>query len=143
MSIAPAHAHDLGDIRALLDAAGLPSADIEATRLKRLLVVRDRQALAGVVGLENHAGAGLLRSLVVAPAQRGAGLGTQLVAAAEALARACAIREVFLPTTTAQVFFARLGYAQVPRESAPAALRSTAEFAALCPASAICMRKTP
>jgi len=142
MNITPADVSDLVPICTLLDAASLPSADIDQVKLEGLLVARDRDnTLMGAVGLESRAPAGLLRSLVVAPAWRGSGLGKELVVAIEALARAGGISELFLLTTTAEAFFAPLGYAKVDRASAPAALKATAEFAALCPASAVCMSK--
>jgi amino-acid N-acetyltransferase len=44
-----------------------------------------------------------------------------------------------LLTTTAAPFFTRFGFTSAARDAAPAALRATAEFASLCPASAVCM----
>ena len=46
-----------------------------------------------------------------------------------------------LLTETADDFFSALGYRVVARESVPEAIRRSAEFRALCPASATCMRK--
>jgi amino-acid N-acetyltransferase len=144
MNIVHASAGDLAEIRALLDAERLPSADVDAGKVGGMRIARNENGvMIGVIGLESHAPAGLLRSLVVAPSQRGGGLGAALVAAIEGEAREGGIRDLFLLTTTAEEFFARLHYIRVPRESAPAVLQSTAEFAALCPATAVCMRKTP
>ena len=44
-------------------------------------------------------------------------------------------------TTTAEAFFARRGYGRILCEAPPPVLHRTAEFAALCPASATCMSK--
>jgi len=62
-----------------------------------------------------------------------------LLAHAERAARQRGIQALYLLTTRAEVFFANRGYVRIPREAAPPVLRQTAEFAALCPASAVCM----
>jgi amino-acid N-acetyltransferase len=144
MTIVPAIAADLAPIRALLDATNLPSADIGTVQLAHFLVVRwaDSDELAGVVGLEPSAPVALLRSLAVAPSRRGIGVGAAMVAAIEVLARGQGIDELVLLTMTAEHFFARLGYTVIARADAPQVLQSTREFAELCPASAVCMRKS-
>ena len=83
----------------------------------------------------------LLRSLAVAPDWQGRGLGAALLAHAERTARQRGITTLYLLTTTAEAFFARHGYVRLPREAAPPVLHQTAEFAALCPASAVCLTK--
>jgi amino-acid N-acetyltransferase len=95
----------------------------------------------GSVGLEARGSAALLRSLAVASDQRGKRIGHALVGAIESRARSSRIGELFLLTTSAEHFFARLDYAVISRDDVPAALRETPEFSSLCPASAICMRK--
>ncbi len=144
MRIEPAVAGNLAAIRTLLTQANLPCADIDAACVAHFQVVRatNSDALTGIVGLEPYAPVGLLRSLAVAPEQHGAGIGTALVDAIEASARAQGIAELVLLTTTAEHFFARHGYTVIARDAAPAALQSTREFAELCPASSVCMRKS-
>ena len=44
-------------------------------------------------------------------------------------------------TTTAADYFARLGFVRIDRDAAPPAIRATAQFASLCPASAHVMRR--
>jgi amino-acid N-acetyltransferase len=51
------------------------------------------------------------------------------------------IREIYLLTTTAAEFFTHLGYRQVDRALAPAAIASTKEFSSLCPSTAVFMVK--
>jgi amino-acid N-acetyltransferase len=51
------------------------------------------------------------------------------------------VRTLFLLTTTAEGFFARLGYLHATRDVAPPAIRSTKEFAGICPASSAFMSK--
>src|SRR5512134_2135147 len=139
MSIGPLGAQALEEVRALLDASGLPTSDLTAE--VQLLGERDAQGLVGVVGLESRGDVGLLRSLAVRGDRRGTGLGSQLVSALEARAAAGGIRDLYLLTTTATAFFARRGYQEVTREAAPAGIRQTTEFASTCPASSAFMKK--
>lgn len=60
-------------------------------------------------------GTPLLRSLAVVHARRGRRLGARLVACVEQQARSAGYPNVTLLTTTAERFFAGLGYARVER----------------------------
>jgi amino-acid N-acetyltransferase len=68
-------------------------------------------------------------------------LGRRLVEHAEQHARERGASTVYLLTTTAESFFRSHGYTVTPRDSAPPAIRSTPEFAGLCPASSAFMSK--
>lgn len=126
----------------LLQQAGLPVEDLAAERLPDFLVAAIGERLAGIVGLERFGRTGLLRSLVVDPGMRSAGLGRVLVAALESKARAAGIVELWLLTIDADAYFARLGYVTESREKAPDSIRGTEEFANLCPGDAVLMKKT-
>jgi amino-acid N-acetyltransferase len=128
-------------VKALLLEAQLPVSDLTAAHLEHFIGCGSDQALAGVVGVELYPPQALLRSLAVAPGERGRGIGGELVSEAERHARAHGAHEIYLLTTTAERFFRHAGYEPVPRSAAPAAIRETAEFAAICPASAALMRK--
>jgi amino-acid N-acetyltransferase len=139
--VTAAQAADLPEIRALLEAAGLPHEDLTAGHLEHFLVLRSGPALAGVAGLEVHGADGLLRSVAVSQALRAQGFGAGLVAALEARAGARGLRALYLLTTTAAEFFARRGYRRIERREAPPRIQASAEFSALCPATATCMVK--
>lgn len=126
----------------LLAAAGLPSADLPAAHLEHFFYAGPPDSPAGVVGLELCGDVALLRSLAVLPSARATGLGSALVARAEAHARSRAVRGLYLLTTTAEAFFAHRGYARIGRERAPEAIRATREFTELCPASSAFMFKS-
>ena len=128
------------EAEALLASAGLPVADLALSPL-RLFGVRRDGVLHGVVGLERVGNDALLRSLAVAAGVRARGLGGELVRHAEQAARDAGVRRLFLLTTDAAGYFARHGYSEVPRAAAPPALAATAQFASLCPASAVLMSK--
>ncbi len=136
----PASQADAVAIKQLLVQANLPSEDF-AAHLAHFWVARNGGELAGVIGLEPYGEVGLLRSLVAAPAYRGQGLGRALVEQVIGYARSLGIRELVLLTTTAADFFPRLGFSVIERTSVPAAIQTTAEFASLCPSTAVCMSK--
>lgn len=140
ISFAPARPADAGAIKQLLIEAGLPAEDF-ANHLSHFLVASQNDRLTGAIGLEPCGETGLLRSLVVAPASRGRGLGQKLCEQMLAVAHRHGLREVYLLTTTAAGFFPRLGFKIIDRTDVPPAIRVTAEFASICPASAVCMVK--
>jgi len=131
----------LGAAVALLQSAQLPTEDLSAAHIEHFFFAGPADAPTGLVGLEIFGEVALLRSLVVAPAHRGSGEGTTLLSHAEQYARNRGVRDVYLLTTTAERFFAKHGYQRAPRESAPPAIRSTREFAGICPASSAFMSR--
>lgn len=127
-------------IRALLSSAGLPWEDVRTGAQDYLLAILGGRVV-GSVGLEKHGEVGLLRSLAVIPELRGRGLGHRLQ---ERILAHCAHRGVetaYVLTTTAERFCLERGFERVERESVPEALRATAQFRALCPATAACLRR--
>ncbi len=141
MNLAPAQSGDNTLVKQLLAECELPHQDLTPSHLQHFWTLRDGAMLAGVVGLELHNNVGLLRSLAVPTQHRGKGLGSNLVRKAEAYARLQGVEELYLLTTTADEFFAGLGYEKTDRGSAPGAIRETTEFKSLCPDSAVCMVK--
>lgn len=131
----------ISDVLELLHAAALPHGDIDAGMLAHFTTARRDGRVVGVVGLEPYGRVGLLRSLAVRDSVKGAGLGRTLVAEAERRAAALGIETLYLLTNTAADYFRRLGFRDVPRDAAPAAIRSTGEFSTLCPEDAAFMRK--
>ena len=139
--IGPAQPGDVPAIAALLRAAELPHEDF-AAHLARFLVARDEHGqVIGAVGAEVHAPDALLRSLVVAPAARGTGLGAELVRQIEIAAAGWGGARWWLLTTTAEKFFAARGFVVSPRASAPAAIRATGQFSGGCGCSAVCLSR--
>lgn len=138
LRLRPATDH-LDRVEALLDANDLPSGDLRAGPA-RFFLARSDAALVGVGGLETYDSDGLLRSVVVREPHRGQGYGTALCEKLAARARDAGVDTLYLLTTTAAPFFRRLGYETIPRETAPASIRRTTQFADLCPESATCMR---
>jgi amino-acid N-acetyltransferase len=136
-----ARPHDLADGIALLRRASLSEEDV-AERWGHYFVVReDDGRVVGVAGLEVHGEDGLLRSVAVEGDYRGQGLGAQLVAAVVERAERLSLHTVYLLTTEARDYFARLGFVECPREEAPPAIGTSREFTTGCPASAALMKR--
>lgn len=132
---------DETQVKELLAECELPYQDITPAHMRHFWVLRDGSRLAGVVGLELLGECALLRSLAVRASYRGRGFGSRLTGAAEEYAISQQVDTLYLLTTTAEAFFAKLGYRQVDRTAAPTAVQETAEFRSLCPSSAVCMAK--
>lgn len=142
MSVREAGAADFTAILHLLAQARMPTADLTDRSAVQFWVAPSVGAVIGAVGLERHGDAGLLRSLVVAPDARGQGVGLALVEAVEVAARDQGINRLVLLTQTARAFFERRGYELIEREAAPDAVKASAQFRSICPASAVCMTKS-
>ena len=131
----------LATATALLQAAHLPTEDLTEDHCRHFFLAGTADSPEGLVGLEVFEKVALLRSLVVVPEMRGKGLGATLLEHAENHARASGVNALYLLTTSAEKFFALRGYARTARESAPAAIRATREFAGICPASSAFMSR--
>jgi len=101
----------------LLEEAGLTTAGVPDD-MANFFVARSPEVV-GTVGLEYFGAYALLRSLAVAPAYRGRGLGRRLVTRAVEAAMERGVEGIFLLTVTAQDFFARLGFRVIGREEVP------------------------
>ncbi len=131
-------------MRDLLDGAGLPTADLTSALGLQLWVLEEGDSsIMGTIALERSSGnEALLRSLVIVPASRGRGFGQQIVARVEKDSRQAGIHRLILLTETAKSFFERLGYSVIDRQSISGAVKESAEFHSLCPASAVCTAKS-
>jgi amino-acid N-acetyltransferase len=143
MRILPARSEDLNAVKALLADNGLPVADVTQNLLRNFLIAEDDDgSVLGCVGLERFGANALLRSLAVSQPARGRGLGRSLTDYAENAARVAGILDLWLLTTTAADFFRRADYVVASRSTAPDELQTSTQFALLCPANAVCMKKT-
>jgi amino-acid N-acetyltransferase len=97
----PAASEHLPQARALLEDSSLPTDGLEAQFPAAFVVAREHAEVVGLAGLERYGDVGLLRSLVVAPPYRGAGLGRMLVQNRLEAAVSVGLVRVFLLTTTA------------------------------------------
>jgi amino-acid N-acetyltransferase len=140
MKIRNATNSDFPAVEQLLLSSRLP---IEGVRehFSGFVVAEDAGTIAGAIGLERYGSAALLRSAVVSPANRGAGVGRQLVESLLQRAREDGIDEVYLLTTTAEKYFPRFGFARTTRAAVPETVKESAEFRGACPDTAVVMRR--
>jgi amino-acid N-acetyltransferase len=136
--IRQAETQDLPAVLALLADARLPT-DGVAEHFHSFFVVDDGGRVVAGAGLELRGDAALLRSLVVAPDMRCAGLGAAVLRRA---LHDVHHREggVYALTTTAEAYLSRFGFEPVPRASLPQQLFESRELQDACPSSAIVMK---
>ena len=132
---------DLEAVRAVLNAAALPTDDVDVALLTGFVVLREDDAVCGTAAVESLDGCALLRSVAVAVELRGQGRGERLTAAVEAEAASRGLMPLYLLATTAASFFARRGFREVSRDAVPATVKASREFSTLCAASAVVMVK--
>ena len=138
--VAVASAAELGEVRRLLAACGLPTDDIRDDAF--FVAARSDDALCGTAGIESFGATALLRSVAVHPAWRRKGIARALCDEIMRQARSTGVRRLFLLTTDAERFFRALGFEAVARDALPAEVRATAQFRELCPHTAIAMTRT-
>jgi len=132
--------HDVDDVKRLLAVNRLPL-DGLIDHMHTAFVARQDGRVVGSAALEVYADGALLRSVAVASPSRGEGLGHVLTEVAIRYAADHSLPALYLLTTTAERFFAKLGFERIGREDVPASVQASIEFTSACPASAIVMRK--
>lgn len=130
------------DFVGLLAAEHLPTADL-AGASKRYFGFRDaRGDLVAAGGLEICGSSAILRSCVVASTQKGRQLGTRLIDFIIEAALDMRVDQLFLLTETAPGFFRKFGFREIKRNSVPVDVAGSAQFAEICPESAVAMAMT-
>ena len=140
MIIRGAQSSDIQPVETLLSSNDLPLEGV-SENFDEFVVAEEKGRIAGAIGLERYGSAGLLRSAVVAPDQRGSGIGARLVEQLLDRARKSGISEIFLLTTTAENYFPRFGFRRTTRDAVPAAVKQSAEFRGACPDTATVMAR--
>lgn len=138
--IARARPDDLHAVLRLLAANGLPK-DGLARHLSTAVVARAGAAIVGSAAIESYADGALLRSVAVAPAWHGRGLGHRLVEEAVDLAGTLGTPAVYLLTTTAEDFFPKFQFERITRGDVPPGVKTSVEFTSACPSTAVVMRR--
>ena len=139
VTIEPATSADLAAVATLLGACQLPFDDLAPERMADFVLARAGGRIVATGGLERYGEVALLRSLAVAPDFRGRGLAERIWSSLRAAAIDRGVTRLFLLTTTAEALFVRWGFRRVSRDDVPEAVRTTQEFAALCPSTAVAM----
>lgn len=151
-ALMPATPDDRPELEALLTACKLP---LEGLDDARFVIARLDGELIGAAGVEQWAERGLLRSVAVAEAHRGAGIATALVAdriawarsiltdyAADGTVTSKAFASLSLLTLGAEGFFAKLGFTKVERSALPEPLTRSTQLALPACSTAVAMTLT-
>ncbi len=126
---------DVPAVRRLLSAAKLPLEGLDDHRERLWVWVQDGHVV-GAIAYEAYGEAGLLRSLIVDPAQRGTGLGGALLHAGLGEMRKAGLRDAYGLTTTIPDWLARLGWTELDKATLPAELHQSMELRGACPDTA-------
>jgi len=138
-TVRPATAHDVSAVETLLACFDLPTAGV-ADHIADFVVAEDGGTIVASAGIELYGTSALLRSVAVKPAYRGQGLARVLVEHLLVRARRTGVRTIFLLTSTAPDYFARLGFAAIPDVDVDPGVRASKEFDSCCCAGAQTMR---
>jgi amino-acid N-acetyltransferase len=139
ITITPARAEDVQDIKALLLENSLPTAGVDE-HWKTFLIARDGDAMVGCGGAEAYQFAALIRSVAVKSEYRSHGIGRRLVRQLLDRLASRGLREFYLLTTTAEEYFKKRGFKPIDRDEVHPQLLSSREFQDACPSTAVCMR---
>ncbi|HWV55892.1 MAG TPA: arsenic resistance N-acetyltransferase ArsN2 [Longimicrobiales bacterium] len=137
----PARPEDLPSVLTLLQASKLPVEGVAAA-FGRFVVADAEGRMVGAAGIEVYGSVGLLRSVAVAEGYRGRGLGAALTDTVLRRASAEGITDAYLLTETVAEFFAGCGFQRIARSDAPEDIRTSMEFARLCPTTSTLMTRT-
>jgi len=129
LALRPATPADVPAIVVLLEAAHLPTAELEQ-HLENFVVAEMGGRVVGCGGLEVHpqAASGLVRSMAVDESLRGEGIGTAVLEWVEARAASLEITQLFLFTMNAPEFYRPFGYEDATLDDFPEALRQSAQY---------------
>jgi N-acetylglutamate synthase-like GNAT family acetyltransferase len=136
-----AGAGDLAGVLDLLRKESLPTGGVPE-HFSTFLVAEQGQRTVGAIGLEIYGETALLRSAVVAPEFRNAGIGSGLFSRALQLATERDVHRVVLLTETAEEYFRRKGFAKIDAAGVRGPVTSSVEFSGACPSTAVCMELT-
>ncbi|MDO3377634.1 GNAT family N-acetyltransferase [Geoalkalibacter halelectricus] len=132
----------LPSIKALSAECGLYHADLDAEKVKHLLMCRAEGQLAGIVGMEVLGEAALLRPPAVAPAFRGRGIGSLLLVRIERFAALQGARQFYLAAGgESGAFFAERGYRALAATEVPPEVHANEFFRHHLTQGAACLVK--
>ncbi|HET6781401.1 MAG TPA: arsenic resistance N-acetyltransferase ArsN2 [bacterium] len=132
---------DFAGVERLLSDVDLTTAGV-SEHFDAFIVAEDDPVIVGCAGLETYGVRGLLRSVAVRADYRGATIGRQLVERALDHARESGVREIYLLTNTAAVYFTRLGFEPIERSQVDPTVQQSQEFSTESCDSATVMRLT-
>ncbi len=138
--IQPLNKTNLPSIKVLLESYELPDSDIETSHALFFGIKKKNQLL--VTGaIEIYDSDAILRSVAVHRDFQKIGYGKIMVKFLEKKAIQLGIKKLYLLTTTAENFFRKCNYNSISRELCPESIKTSTQFAEICPSNASCMCK--
>lgn len=132
LRIVPIEQADYAALAGVLAENNLLAGDLDGDN-KRFYAFQDSNGWRiGVGGLELYGEAAILRSFFTMSHHRGQGLGGQMLEELLSTAKRSGVDHVYLFTTAAADFFAKHGFAPADRQTAPAAVKASRQFAEHC-----------
>ncbi len=132
---------DIERVRELLAGYDLPIDDLEYSSQEDFWVAEEKGHVIGVGGMDHNNHIGLVRSLALDKQFQGNGIGKRLYEVVEEDAWNKGILRLYILTTTAQIYFEKLGYEAIERDIAPIPIQQSNQFSSLCPQSAVLLQK--
>ncbi len=139
--IREANTTDFKLIEKLLLNANLPIAGIKDPNCK-LFVLELQKEIVAVIAYELYGNIALLRSLVVAPSQRGQGRAKELFEFIFRHLKENNVSTVYGLTLTIPEWLLKLGFKEIKRENIAAELFASEELQGACPSSARAFTKS-
>lgn len=133
--LTPLSADYYPDVYRLLEANDLPNDDLDEMEITFWGYILNEKVVAAI-GLHIFDRVGLLRSLVVHEDHRTQNWGEDLLKELLRHAETLKLQAVYLLTTTAEKYFLNKGFMQISREHVPAEIKSSTQYAELCPDTA-------
>jgi amino-acid N-acetyltransferase len=122
---------DADEIKIFLKRFKLPAGGIEP-HLQNFIMVKCEDGLVGTLGLEIYDKLGVLRSFAVEPESRGLGIGQEMYGQMLEHVRSLGLTDLYLLTTSAELYFAKRGFEKVERKGTPPVLGKSIEFKSAC-----------
>lgn len=135
LTLKKAEKSDIQIIKSILEENSLPNEDIN-TEIMDLFLINEESNLIGTIGLERFKNVALLRSMAIIEEYRNKGYGKVVFSRILEIAKAYKIEEIYILTCSAKNFFINLGFKEIERDLAPENIKSSNQFANLCPQSA-------
>lgn len=134
-TIQPLNGSQINSIISLLNLFDLPVSDLETAPV-HFFGIKEKNNLIVIGALEIYSKNAVLRSVAVHPDFQNSGYGKEMIHFLENKALEFGVKKLFLLTTTADGFFTKLNYQSTHREFCPDDIKSSTQFAQICPSTA-------
>jgi len=140
IEILNARSEHLHSVKEILQLNHLPLIGVE-DQFSNYFILQLNADIIGVIGLEIYGDSALIRSFAIIPEFQKKGLGTTLFQQIMEYAQEKKIKNLYVLTQTAKVFFEKKNFGVVDRNVAPLEIQQSKEFTTACPSTAILLKR--